>query len=82
MVLLTYANSESSWESVFLSHQQVTTRLQDTDMTVKHRQTQITKEIHKRNTALERSGRKLLEGLNSSYGTNMRVKMKEKYQNC
>ena len=29
------------------------------------------KKIHKRNTALERSVRKLLEGLNKFYGTNL-----------
>ena len=47
--------------------QQVTTRLQGTD---KH-ETRVTKRIHKRSNALERSVRKLLEGLNMFDGTNL-----------
>ena len=39
-------------------------------MTDKH-ETQIIKRIHKRSTALERSVRKLLEGLNIFDGTNL-----------
>ena len=35
------------------------------------RQTQITNNIHKRSTALERSVRKLLKGLNKFHGTNL-----------
>ena len=51
--------------------QQVTTRLQETDMLVWQRQTQITKKIHKRNTGWERSVRKSLEGLNYFHDTNL-----------
>ena len=34
-------------------------------------ETQLTKRIHKRNTALEQSARKLLKGLNMFDGTNL-----------
>ena len=52
-------------ESYALS-QQVTTRLQGTDSTVRQRQKRNTsnKRIHKRSTGLEKSVRKILEGLN------------------
>ena len=46
--------------------QKATANSQDS-MTYKHK-TQITKRIHKRSTALERSVRKLLEGLNMFVG--------------
>ena len=48
---------------------QVTAWLQGTDKTVWQVQTQITKTIHKSSTALERSLRKLLEGLNMLHST-------------
>ena len=55
--------------------QQVTTRLKGTDKTVKQRQTQNInnkKDLdHKRSTTLERSERKLLEGLNMFDGYNL-----------
>ena len=50
--------------------QKVTTRMQETDMTVCQRQTQI-KKIHKINTTLDWYIRKLLEGLNQFHGTNL-----------
>ena len=51
--------------------QQVPTRLQETDKTLWQRQ--ITKKVYKRSTNLERSVRKLLEGLNMFHGTNLTI---------
>ena len=45
--------------------------LQETDMAVWQKQTQTTNKIHKRSTALERSVRQLLRGLNWFHGTNL-----------
>ena len=52
----------------------MTTRLKQTDETVWQRQTQITKmnlNDSQKSTALERSVRQLLEGLNMFHGTNL-----------
>ena len=54
--------------------QQMTSRLRETDTTVRQTQAQITNYIHKESTALERSVRKLLEGLNMFHGTNLTLK--------
>ena len=45
--------------------------LQETDMAVWQKQTQITNKTNKRSTALERSVRQLLGGLNSFHSTNL-----------
>ena len=63
--------SDSTHENI--TYKRARGQLQGTGQTVSH-ETQITKRIHKRSTALERSVRKLLEDLNKFDGTQINTR--------